>query len=98
MSTLRPRTVTVALIGAAVFGLGATITATPAVAAPYAPAPAWFDGPFTGPNAAQDPQRDQRAQKAEDLGGTVVSEVIDLVTGVVTCGINIATDSVKCRL
>ncbi|MFE1595955.1 hypothetical protein [Nocardia sp. NPDC058705] len=52
--------------------------------------------PRNSPKTA--PETDERAEKSEKLGGGVATEVIDLVTGIIKCGLNIATDSVPCSL
>ncbi|TCJ99614.1 hypothetical protein [Nocardia alba] len=52
--------------------------------------------PKNSPKTA--PETDERAEKAEKLGGGVATEVIDLITGIIKCGLNIATDSVPCKL
>ncbi|HLS79476.1 MAG TPA: hypothetical protein VK083_22070 [Nocardia sp.] len=41
---------------------------------------------------------DELPRKAENLGGSVLEEVIDLSTGILKCGINLVTDSVSCPL
>ncbi|MGN2636236.1 hypothetical protein ACWEKT_11010 [Nocardia takedensis] len=100
MSPHRSRRTARALVGAVLVGLTA-LAAPAALAAPPAAVPIVGDGPFAGPDTTHAPPgapRDERAEKAEDLGGTLANEVIDLVTGVLTCGLNIATDSVKCTL
>jgi len=52
-------------------------------------------------NSAGDELR-QRAEdlpdKAENFGGSVFTEVIDLSTGILKCGLNLVTDSVPCPL
>lgn len=44
----------------------------------------------------------QRAEdlpgKAENFGGSVVNEIIDLYTGIIKCGLNLVTDTVPCPL
>ncbi|WP_155980958.1 hypothetical protein [Nocardia sp. CNY236] len=42
--------------------------------------------------------RDERVEKTERLGGRLTTEIIDLVAGVIKCGLNIATPSVSCPL
>ncbi|WP_157195516.1 hypothetical protein [Nocardia tenerifensis] len=88
----------------ATFGLtigGAALAAPAAVAAPHG---TQVDFPFDGfgtddaPGTPSAPKSDDKGPKAEKLGGTVTSKVIDLVTGVVKCGLNIASPSVKCSL
>uniref|UniRef100_UPI002453E499 hypothetical protein n=1 Tax=Nocardia brasiliensis TaxID=37326 RepID=UPI002453E499 len=62
-----------------------------AVAQPAPPAATQIDD-----SATESP--DKKADKAEKLGGTVTTKVIDLVTGIVKCGLNIASPSVKCSI
>ncbi|WP_040797927.1 hypothetical protein [Nocardia higoensis] len=65
--------------------------------APTGPSQMPFDG--QGSDDSRDGRTgDELSRKAEDLGGSVVNEVIDLATGVIKCGINLATDSVPCPL
>ncbi|MFC4125360.1 hypothetical protein [Nocardia rhizosphaerae] len=95
------------LSGALVLAFGAVTFAAPATAIPpVAPTHPTEPGDFplngngtapkNSPQAA--PERDEKAEKAEKLGGGVVTELIDLATGVIKCGLNIATDSVPCKL
>ncbi|MFC4375240.1 hypothetical protein ACFO5K_14165 [Nocardia halotolerans] len=82
--------------------VAAPVTAVPPMAptAPTEPGDYPLNGqgstPKDTPRAA--PETDERAEKAERLGGGVATEVIDLFTGVIKCGLNIATDSVPCSL
>ncbi len=81
----------------------APVAAPTALAVPGGPAAVPVDMPFDGQGADDAPggtdrAEDEQARKAEDLGGAVVTEVIDLVTGVVKCGLNLATESVPCPL
>ncbi|MET7769718.1 hypothetical protein [Nocardia sp. NPDC005366] len=95
----RLRTVVVALAGAAVLGLGSTALTPVATAAPQV---TQGDSPFAGlgGGAPSKPRtlEEDRAKKAEKFGGGLASEVIDLISGVVKCGLNIATDAVQCSL
>ncbi|WP_040781815.1 hypothetical protein [Nocardia pneumoniae] len=43
-------------------------------------------------------KKDEKAEKTEKLGGTLTTKIIDLLAGVIKCGLNIATPSVKCSL
>lgn len=62
-----------------------------------------------GPKKNNTPTKDEKADKAEKLGGGVAGKVIDLSGGVARkvidlgggiakCALNIVTDSVKCQL
>ena len=96
----RLRTVVVTLFGAAVLGLGTPVL-TPIAAA--APPTTHGDSPFDGLGADDAPgkpgtQEQAMAEKAEKFGGGLASEIIDLISGVAKCGLNIATDAVDCGL
>ncbi|MEV6325880.1 hypothetical protein AB0M45_32645 [Nocardia sp. NPDC051787] len=43
-------------------------------------------------------EKDEKAEKTEKLGGTLTTKIIDLLAGMIKCGLNIATPSVKCSL
>ncbi|WP_330228854.1 hypothetical protein OHA40_22460 [Nocardia sp. NBC_00508] len=43
-------------------------------------------------------EKGEQSEKAEKLGGNLTTKLIDLVAGVIKCGLNIATPSVKCNL
>ncbi|WP_431952605.1 hypothetical protein [Nocardia lijiangensis] len=45
-----------------------------------------------------DEEMDERADKAEKNGGGVTAAIIDLMANVIKCGLNIATEAVKCKL
>ncbi|MGX1763391.1 hypothetical protein ACWIG5_41960 [Streptomyces lydicus] len=80
----------VALLGT--FALACGVVAPGSAAAqPAPPAATQIDD-----SATESP--DKQADKAEKLGGTVTTKVIDLVTGIVKCGLNIASPSVKCSI
>ncbi|GAA5041493.1 hypothetical protein [Nocardia callitridis] len=88
----RLRSMIVALLGALVLALGSGLLGAPnALADNGYP----FDGQDS-PGTQHAPKGDDQADKAEKLGGNVLNEVIDLATGIVKCGLNIATDSVPC--
>ncbi|MFD6162818.1 hypothetical protein ACFWF7_23345 [Nocardia sp. NPDC060256] len=96
----RVRTVIVALLGTFALAAGAlALTAPTAVAAPTQ-----VDFPFDGlgkddaPSTPNTPKPDEQSKKAEKLGGTVTTQVIDLATDIVKCGLNIASPAVKCSL
>ncbi len=58
-----------------------------------------FDGNGNDSPAGQGMfEQDQKSEKTEKLGGTLTTKLIDLVAGVIKCGLNIATPSVKCSL
>ncbi|MFD3506392.1 hypothetical protein [Nocardia sp. NPDC058666] len=95
------------LSGAVVIGFGVlapVATAVPQVVPPSQAEPG--DYPLNGqgttpkqsPKTAPGTDDDETAEKTEKLGGGVATEVIDLVTGIIKCGLNIATDSVPCTL
>ncbi|WP_378733529.1 hypothetical protein [Nocardia brasiliensis] len=99
----RVRIMIVALLGTLALALGAMALPAPtATAAP--PTAAEIDFPFDGlgkddaPSTPNAPKSNDPSGKAEKLGGTVTTRVIDLVTGIVKCGLNIATPSVKCSI
>ncbi|MFI6221330.1 hypothetical protein ACIBEH_12325 [Nocardia salmonicida] len=100
------RSTIAALSGALVITFGAAAMA-PAIAAPQVVPPSHAepgDYPLNGQGATPKtspkttPETDERAEKSEKLGGGVATEVIDLITGIIKCGLNIATDSVPCSL
>ncbi|MBF6124050.1 hypothetical protein [Nocardia brasiliensis] len=87
---LRVRSMIVALLGTFALACGVVAPGS-AVAQPAPPAATQIDD-----SATESP--DKKADKAEKLGGTVTTKVIDLVTGIVKCGLNIASPSVKCSI
>jgi hypothetical protein len=102
----RLRTVIVALFGVLVLTTAPLALRAPdAAATPGGPAATQVgDFPFDGmgtddaPTKEGTPKKDDKADKAEKLGGGVTTKVIDLITGVIKCGLNIATPSVKCTI
>ncbi|MFB7875850.1 hypothetical protein ACFC06_11405 [Nocardia sp. NPDC056064] len=94
------------LSGALVLTFGAVAFAAPATAippvapsAPTEPGDYPLNGQGTPKNSPQaSPEQSEEADKAEKLGGGVATELIDLATGIIKCGLNIATDSVPCTL
>ncbi|MFQ6391863.1 hypothetical protein ACLMAJ_00270 [Nocardia sp. KC 131] len=98
------RTMIVSLFGALVLALGSVALQAPtAAAAPDRPSVTQIgDFPFDGqgtddaPSKEGTPKKDERADKAEKLGGGLTTKVIDLITGTIKCGLNIAVPSVKC--
>ncbi|MEV0295102.1 hypothetical protein [Nocardia sp. NPDC050710] len=102
-------TAIVALAGASVLALGPTVVTAPAAtAAPGGPAVTHVDSPFDGKGAddapkkekpnTDEPKKDERLERAEEVGGEVVSKAIDMSSGVVKCILHIATDAVQCKL
>ncbi|WP_435591011.1 hypothetical protein [Nocardia sp. bgisy118] len=45
-----------------------------------------------------DEEQNEQSDKAEKNGGGVTSAIIDLMANIIKCGLNIATDAVKCKL
>jgi hypothetical protein len=90
----RVRAVIVALSGVLVLALGpVTLQAPEAAASPVTQvSDSVFD--FDG----QGSKSDDKAGKAEKLSGNVTTKLIDLVAGIIKCGLNIASPSVKCSL
>ncbi|QIS05801.1 hypothetical protein F5X71_28975 [Nocardia brasiliensis] len=85
----RVRSMIVALLGT--FALACAVVAPgSAVAQAAPPTVIQIDGATESP--------DKKADKAEKLGGGLVNKVIDLTTGAIKCGLNIALPSVKCSL
>ncbi|MBF6471343.1 MULTISPECIES: hypothetical protein [Nocardia] len=101
MMSQRLRTVIVALSGALVLALGSVTLLAPEVAAAPNTSPVTqvsdsvfdFDGDGQGSKSGDD-----KAGKAEKLSGNVTTKLIDLVAGIIKCGLNIASPSVKCSL
>ncbi|WP_433759303.1 hypothetical protein [Nocardia sp. CA-135398] len=95
----RLRTMIIVAFGALLL-LAPTATATPG--GPLATEVGGF--PFDGqvsddaPKRNGAPKKDEKAEKAEKLGGGVTSKVIDLAASIAKCALNIATPSVKCQL
>ncbi|MGK8525470.1 hypothetical protein ACRS6B_29760 [Nocardia asteroides] len=96
---LRMRTMIVALFGALVLALGSVTQLAPEAAATPGTPPVTQVGDtlfdFDG-NGGSD--SDDKAEKSEKLSGTVTTKLIDLVAGIIKCGLNIASPSVKCSL
>ncbi len=96
----RLRTTIVALSGALVLAVGPAVLATPAaVAAPQGgqAQPAYpFDGEEGG--STREPKKDERAERAEEFGGGLASEVIDLAANILKCGLNVVTPTVGCSI
>lgn len=106
MREMSARSTIATLSGALVLTFGAVAFAAPATAippvapsAPTDPGDYPLNGQGTPKNSPQAaPEQDEKAEKAEKLGGGVATELIDLATGIIKCGLNIATDSVPCKL
>ncbi|MFR9751198.1 hypothetical protein ACL02S_09190 [Nocardia sp. 004] len=98
----RLRTMTVVLLGALLTLGSVTLFAPTVTAAPRTPQTDGFSfddrHSQDTPADPDDQEHDRRAEKTEELGGRLATEIIDLVTGVIKCGLNIATPSVHCTL
>jgi hypothetical protein len=102
----RLRTMIVALFGVATLTLGPVALLAPTAAAtPGGPAVTQVgDSPFDGmgaddaPKKEGTPKKDEKADKAEKLGGGIAGKVIDMAGNIAKCALNIATPSVKCQL
>ncbi|MFE3444765.1 hypothetical protein ACFXNW_17180 [Nocardia sp. NPDC059180] len=96
----RLRTTIAALSGALVLAAGPAVLATPAaVAAPQGgqAQPAYpFDGDEGG--TTHEPKKDERAERAEEFGGGLAGEVIDLAANILKCGLNVVTPTVGCSI
>ncbi|GAB2641736.1 hypothetical protein [Nocardia goodfellowii] len=85
----------VAALGATALALG-PMAAIPASADPVIIQvnPGQQDAPGKkAPNEAE-----QKAEKAEKLGGGLVTRAIDLGAGVIKCGLSLATEAVPCKI
>ena len=102
----RLRTMIVALFGVLLLALAPVALVAPtASATPGGPGVTEVgDSPFDGlgiddtPKRNGTPKKDEKAEKAEKLGGGVAGKVIDLLGNIAKCALNIATPSVKCQL
>jgi hypothetical protein len=100
------RTMIVALFGVLVLAIGPVALLAPTAAAnPGGPLVTQVgDFPFDGqgiddaPNKQVKLKNDDKGEKVEKLYGNVTTKVIDLIFGVIKCGLNIASPSVKCQL
>ncbi|MFC6011277.1 hypothetical protein [Nocardia lasii] len=93
------RSTIAALSGAVLISLGAPVAvAAPQIIPPSQAEPG--DYPLNGPGTAPrtGPGVDDQADKAERFGGGLATELIDLATGIIKCGLNLATDTVPCPL
>ncbi len=96
MMSQRLRTVIVALSGALVLALGSFLAPEVAAAPDTPPVTQVSDSVFDFDG--QGSKSDDKAGKAEKLSGNVTTKLIDLVAGIIKCGLNIASPSVKCSL
>ena len=86
----------VAALGATTLALG-PIAAIPASADPVIIQVNPGQQADTPGNKAPD-EAEQKAEKAEKLGGGLVTRVIDLGAGVIKCGLSLATEAVPCKI
>lgn len=95
----RLRTMTIVVFGALLL-LAPTATATPGgpLATEIGDFPFDAQASDDAPKRNGTPKQDERADKAEKLGGGVAGKVIDLAGSIAKCLLNIATPSVKCQL
>ncbi len=105
MRKMSTRSTIATLSLALILGFGAAEAAVPAAAippvapsAPTEPGDYPLNGQGTSPKNAPGAEKNEQAEKTENLGGGLATEIIDLVTGAIKCGLNIATDSVPCPL
>ncbi|MEV6278359.1 hypothetical protein [Nocardia sp. NPDC051832] len=85
----------IATLGAAALALG-PVAVTPAGADPVIIQVHPNQQPDPGAKSA--PKEDEKAEKAEKLGGGLVNKMIDLGAGVIKCGFSLTTESVPCKL
>ncbi|NKY88822.1 hypothetical protein [Nocardia veterana] len=96
----RLRTLIATGVGTALLALSpGLLVAAPANAAPAVVMPVHnpnypLGGDTEHPGA---PQRDQRAEKAEKLGGNTVTKLIEMGANILKCGLNIVAPTVKCE-
>ncbi|MEV0245391.1 hypothetical protein AB0H76_02245 [Nocardia sp. NPDC050712] len=83
----------VAVLGAATLALG-PLTASPAGADPVV----IQVNPGQQADYPGKAKPDEKAEKAEKLGGGLVNKAIDLGAGVLKCGLSLATETVPCKL
>ncbi|WP_067687816.1 hypothetical protein [Nocardia jejuensis] len=74
-----------------------TIATAGAAPGPNSNYPLATDPGTPGQQSGQQPKKDDKVDKAEKLGGGITTKVIDLASGVVKCGLNIAMPTVKCE-
>lgn len=87
--------------GTLVLALGAgPLTAVTATAAPMivpvAPQGPSFPDPGAPGGGAQ-PKKDERVDKAEQLGGSIITKMIDSTAETLKCTLNIGLPTVKCK-
>ncbi|MGW4244168.1 hypothetical protein [Nocardia sp. NPDC004722] len=84
---------TAVVAGTLALALGAApFTATVATAAPNNPS---FPNPGA-PDSGKEPKKDEHVDKAEKLGGGVITKIIDSAADTLKCTLNIPIPSVKC--
>ncbi|MFE3055706.1 hypothetical protein [Nocardia sp. NPDC059239] len=84
--------------GALVLALGsAPLTIALATAAPVHAAPVNPSYPDPGaPGGGQQQKKDERVDKAEKLGGNIITRMIDSMADTLKCTLNIGLPTVKC--
>ncbi|QIS15197.1 hypothetical protein [Nocardia arthritidis] len=96
---MRARQLVVVLFGASLLTLGTVVLDTATTAAAPAVVQVDTNYPLDGKDTpGNPPKKDEKAEKAEKFGGKTTNSVIDLITGVIKCAFNIATNSIKCPL
>jgi len=90
----------VAIAGGVIVALGSGTTAIAPAAAEATTAQAGPNYPFAGSGVAeqQDKRLEKAPDKAEKLGGSATSKIIDLGVSILKCVLNITSPSVKCDL
>jgi hypothetical protein len=94
----RVRAVIVALSGVLVLALGPVTLLAPEAAASPGTSPSTQVSDSVFDFDGQGSKSDDKSGKAEKLSGNVTTKLIDLVAGIIKCGLNIASPSVKCSL
>ncbi|WP_194815164.1 hypothetical protein [Nocardia sp. XZ_19_385] len=84
----------VAALGALALTLG-PVSTLPAGAEPVVINPGQQPG---APGKSAPDEGEKKAEKAEKLGGGLVTKMIDLGAGVIKCGLSLASESVPCKL
>ncbi|MEV6095875.1 hypothetical protein [Nocardia sp. NPDC051981] len=83
--------------GALVLALGsAPLTIALATAAPVHAAPVNPSFPDPGGGQQPQPKKDERIDKAEKLGGNIITRMIDSMADTLKCTLNIGLPTVKC--
>lgn len=90
---MRLSTRTVVAAGVLALAIGATpLTAATATAGPVNPS---FPNPGA-PDTGQQPKKDEHVDKAEKLGGGLITKMIDSAADTLKCTLNIPLPTVKC--